>query len=564
MKVVLVSNSTPYFSELERSITLAGATVVAKYLSSADLEKNINQLNYDFILISDVLFNNEALEKAITVVGNAGMGSKCKVILHNTNVYEQYLNNLGIQFFYETMAPNMIIQYLLPLANYNQFNQQSPFAQNTSSTNYQGFFNNSPNSIPFSSGHTDANIPYTPQNNQFGNFAQINNQQNQQVFQQPLQNSFTNPQSQQPIQQSQYQQSQPHQQSKFGFPKSKNKEEIEKTSTSSYNQETFKRDSLGFKNHMMVVINSPKGGVGKTSIAIELATLIANRAKNIDLNPVSKLSSTKDIKVCLLDLNPSFDTMASTLNCVRDKRDYPTILNWVSLIEKKIYAILTDEEKEELEENKESIDISQYCSSKNIHFTWSEIEQIVVRDENTGLYIIPAVPLPTDVDYVAPDYISFIIEVVKEYFDVIITDTSNNLTYFTVEAFHKADEVLFISTPSIATTTVLKRVLDACEQRLQIDTSKFSLVINNPNRQDIDLDPEAIAKSLNLNLVACLPYDENVGKSLERGTPFSINNPKAKYTQEATKLAHQIIPLWNVGRRQKITSEPKRSFFRRK
>lgn len=538
MQVVLVSNSTPYFSELERSIALAGASVVAKYLSSVDLEKNIQQLKYDFILLSDTLFNNETLEKAITVIGNAGAIAKCKVILHNTNIYEQYLNNLGIQFFYETMAPSMVIQYLLPLANYNQFNQQMPFNQNATPPNTQQNISTIPQS---------PNIP-----NQFGQFANIQSVPNQNGTitggnpTSPLSdNSFSSHQSQ-------------PQQSKFGFPQFTEKQSQEQP------VQTVKRDSLSFKNHMMVVVNSPKGGVGKTSLAIELASLIANRAKTIDLNPVSKLSSTKDIKVCLLDLNPSFDTMASTLSCVRDKRDFPTILSWVSLIEKKIYAILTDEEKEELEENKESMDISQYCSSKNIHFTWSEIEQITVRDEETGLYIIPAVPLPTDVDYVAPDYISFIIDVVKEYFDIVITDTSNNLTYFTVEAFHKADEVLFVSTPSIATTTVLKRVLDACEQRLQIDTSKFSLVINNPNRQDIDLDPNAIASSLKLNLVACLPYDENVGKYLERGTPFSINNPKSKFTMEATKLAHQIIPLWNVGRRQKITSDSKRGFFRRK
>lgn len=547
MQVVLVSNSTPYFSELERSIALAGASVTAKYLSSVDLEKNISQLQFDFILISDVLFNNETLNNVITVIGNYGILNKCKVILHNQNIYEQYLNNLGIQFFYETMAPSMIVQYLLPLANFNQFGQV-PVTPNNTPPNIQQNFNNIP--------------PQTNPGNTFGQFANINSASypNGVTTSAPNPNQFAKPT--QPLQQHQ------PQSTGLDYSQSHEKPEQEKTGQNENKKisQNYKRDSFGFKNHMMIVVNSPKGGVGKTSLAIELATLIANRAKSIDLNPVSKLSSTKDIKVCLLDLNPSFDTMASTLSCVRDKKDYPTILSWVNLIEKKIYAILTDEEKEELEENKENMDISQYCSAKNIHFTWAEIEQIVVRDENTGLYIIPAVPLPTDVDYVAPDYISFIIDVVKDYFDVVITDTSNNLTYFTVEAFHKADEVLFVSTPSIATTTVLKRVLDACEQRLQIDTSKFSLVINNPNRQDVDLDPTAIANSLNLNLVACLPYEENVGKSLERGNPFSVNNPKSKFTLEATKLAHQIIPLWNVGRRQKIStsSGSKFSFFHRK
>ena len=158
-----------------------------------------------------------------------------------------------------------------------------------------------------------------------------------------------------------------------------------------------------------------------------------------------------------------------------------------------------------------------------------------------------------DVNKVLPDYISIIIETIRKYFDISIADTSNNLTYFTVEAFHQADEVILVSSPTISTSTVVNRLIDACK-KIDVDTSKFNLVINHPNRADSDLEAEKIASVLKINLVAELPYDENLGKILEKGTPFSINTPKSKYSQAVTKLAHQIIPLWTM-KKQKIKSK---------
>ena len=226
---------------------------------------------------------------------------------------------------------------------------------------------------------------------------------------------------------------------------------------------------------------------------------------------------------------------------------------------------MSDDDRLLYDENKDDFDLSPYCNTKTIRFTWAEIQTLTVRDNATGLYIIPAVPLPTDVEKVLPDYISIIIETVKEYFDVTITDTSNNLTYFTVEALLQADEVLLVSVPTISTSTVLKRVLDTCQKQLQIDIGKFGLVVNYPNRADSELDGDAVSSALNIPLIATIPYEQAMGASLEKGTPYSVNNPKNKYSQSVTKLAHQIIPLWNVGKRRPTKNRPaKKGFFSRR
>ena len=52
---------------------------------------------------------------------------------------------------------------------------------------------------------------------------------------------------------------------------------------------------------------------------------------------------------------------------------------------------------------------------------------------------------------------------------------------------------------------------------------------------------------------------------LKNGTKIQNNNPKNKYSQSVTKLAHQIIPLWNVGKRRPTKNRPaKKGFFSRR
>ena len=546
MKVILVASNSIYMTELERSFTLDGHTVVAKFISSEDIIKNIQSLDYDYVIISQDLLNNEPLNQSIEAMKNANVLNKAIVVLKQQGIHENYLISNGVQYFYENMSPSVLVQNIVQKYNFEiQFGQ----GQTTPNVGYQQSQQSTPNPSNDALGYQPYQPqqpphqfpPYQPNQNSTyptGNDSSVNTNRSYE----PGENSI-----------------QPNQ--NFGIPNYTTQMQSQEQKPIPKKESVFNnnRNVVNLKN-TFVVVNSPKGGVGKTSLAIELATTIANRAKDMDLNPASKLDYAKEIKVCLLDLNPSFDTMASTLTCVRNVPNYPTVLNWVDKIEQKIYAAMSDDERMAYDENKDDFDLTPYCNTKTVRFTWAEIQTLTIKDEATGLYIIPAVPLPTDVEKVLPDYISIIIETVKENFDVTITDTSNNLTYFTVEALLQADEVLLVSVPTIATSTVLKRVLDTCQKQLQIDIEKFGLVVNYPNRSTSELDGEAVASALNIPLISTIPYEEAMGISLEKGSPYSINNPKNKYSQSVTKLAHQIIPLWNVGRRKPIKSS-KRSFF---
>lgn len=315
----------------------------------------------------------------------------------------------------------------------------------------------------------------------------------------------------------------------------------------SQNQQNMMRNDASYRGgfrSMMIAINSPKGGVGKTSLSIELSTMLAQRGKEVDWNPNSRLRSARHVETCLVDFNASFDTMASSLSFVRELPNYETVVDWGKLIEQKIYDNLSPNERKMLMADPQH-DFGPFIDESRIIFSAEEVKQNLIRDPKTGLYVLPSVSLPFDVEYVKPAYLRIILQQIRNVFDIVIIDTGNNISYFTVEALRAADEVFFVTAPTIGSATVLRKLTKNL-QRLHLSQDKINLIVNYPNGSNSELSPEQIAEKLQLPLVSVLPFDEGVRNSHEHGQPYAVNNKKSKYAHEIVKLAQQICPLWTA------------------
>lgn len=308
-----------------------------------------------------------------------------------------------------------------------------------------------------------------------------------------------------------------------------------------------------------VTINSPKGGVGKSTTAIEIGTMLAKRAQELDLNRTSSLEYTKKIEVCLIDLNPSFDTICATLNVLRGRQN-KTIADLAAEIEKRVFDTLSDAQKKEVTSNNSKVSIADYFKPDMIHFDKNEIKSFLVQDPETGLYILPAVAVPFDVFMLKSHYIRFILNTLKQAFDIVVIDTGNNLNYYTTEAFHASDQVLLLTTPQISSSVVIGKLM-ANLSKIKEDSSKFALVINSPyGKNGYILDPQPIQENLKMPIASILPFDENVRIAHEKGVPFSINNRKTPYAKEIMKLSSSICPLWDVRRSAHKASGSKSKF----
>lgn len=308
-----------------------------------------------------------------------------------------------------------------------------------------------------------------------------------------------------------------------------------------------------------VTINSPKGGVGKSTTAIEIAAMLSKRAQELDLNRTSTLEYTKKIEVCLIDLNPSFDTICATLNVLRGRQN-KTITDLAAEIEKKIFDTLSDAQKKEVTSTNNKISVHEFFDPDKIHFDKNEIKSFLVQDPDSGLYILPAVAVPFDVYMLKPAYIRYILNTLKQAFDIVVVDTGNNLNYYTTEAFHASDQVLLLTTPQISSSVVIGKMM-ANLSKIKEDSSKFALVINSPyGKNGYILDPQPIQENLKMPIASILPFDENVRIAHEKGVPYSINNRKTPYAKEIMKLSSSICPLWDVRRSVHKANGPKSKF----
>lgn len=295
-----------------------------------------------------------------------------------------------------------------------------------------------------------------------------------------------------------------------------------------------------------ICINSPKGGVGKTTLAIELSSLIANRAKELDINEVGELDFNKKIRVALLDMNTSFDTMSSVIPLIYNNRNHPSVSSWFQAIEQKILDDLDTKTRQELIRNGYQ-GIEKYLDAKKIFFTREEVEKLTVYDESVGLHIVPSINLPIDAQSAYPEYLDIIINTMKEYFDVLLIDTGNNLTTFTMEAMRLSDIILLVCAKSKGSAmTIDKLKNDLKLRRDPIDESKFNLILNSPNGANAIYDAQSFQSSLKIHLAADIPYDEKVREAHELGEYYAVYNPRSKYAQACIKLGQSICPVWNV------------------
>lgn len=295
-----------------------------------------------------------------------------------------------------------------------------------------------------------------------------------------------------------------------------------------------------------ICINSPKGGVGKTTLAIELASLIGNRAKELDINEVGELEFNKRIRVALLDMNTSFDTLSSVIPLIYNNRNHPSVSSWFQAIEQKIIDNLDSKTRQEIIRQGYQ-GLEKYLDPKKIFFTRDEVEKLCVYDEKVGLHIVPSINLPIDAQSAFPEYLDIIINTMKDYFDVLLIDTGNNLTTFTMESMRLSDIILLVCTKSKgAAMTIDKLKNDLKLRRDPIDESKFNLILNSPNGSNAIYEAQSFQSSLNMHLAADIPYDEKVREAHESGEYYAVYNPRSKYAQACIKLGQSICPVWNV------------------
>jgi septum site-determining protein MinD len=229
----------------------------------------------------------------------------------------------------------------------------------------------------------------------------------------------------------------------------------------------------------VIGILSLKGGVGKTSAVLSLGSAIADLGR----------------RVLLIDVNFSAPNLGVSLNIIEPEVTIHHVLNSDQNIED---AIMPMDEF-----NFDLIPASIFFRSKLNLFKF--------KDK---------------------------IKLLKDRYDVILVDSSPALNDETLAVMLASDEIIIVTTPDYPTLTMtVKAIKDAKTRGMKID----GLILNKVYNKPFELSLDDIEKTAEVPILAVIPDDINVVKSVSKFTPAFAYDPKSKGSNEYRKLAGVII-----------------------
>jgi pilus assembly protein CpaE len=250
------------------------------------------------------------------------------------------------------------------------------------------------------------------------------------------------------------------------------------------------------KDGALVVVHGLAGGVGSTTMAVNLAWELATCDKQ---NPP---------KVCLIDFDLQFGAVATFLDLPRREA---------------VYEMLSDTE---------TMDEEIFGQS------------LVTFEDTLSVLTAPAEMLPLDL--ITPEDVTRIMDVARDQFDYIIIDMPSTLVQWSETVLNQAHiyfTLLELDMRSAQNTLRFKRALQAEELPIE----KLRYVLNRaPKFTDLNGKSRAkrLAESLSISIDLQLPDGgKPVTQANDHGMPLATSAPKSPLRRELAKLAASIHDL---------------------
>lgn len=270
----------------------------------------------------------------------------------------------------------------------------------------------------------------------------------------------------------------------------------------------FDRDVSGQESPTKIIaVYSAKGGVGKTTIASELATYLSL----VDLGP-------RKLRVCIVDYNIDFGDVKSTLGMEKSTK---SLTYWA------------DEVREFIEKG---------ADPEEIVYTKQEMEDYMVKSDKSDLWILPAPVSNEDSMGISSEELRVILRNLRDYgeFDFIICDTGNNTRDSTMIALENANTILMIMTQNVNTANCDISFMKTMET-IDFDMSNTKLVINNIVPQKLTgISVEEIERYFPFECVGRIHYNPDVMKATNLGEPLALD-PSHEFTKQMKDIVAYIL-----------------------
>ncbi len=243
--------------------------------------------------------------------------------------------------------------------------------------------------------------------------------------------------------------------------------------------------SISNASGTVITVFGAKGGIGKTTIATNLATALHRETKQT---------------VALVDMDTRFGDVAIMMD------------------------IPVDRNIADLARRLDSVDRSS-------------IKDYLVP-HSSGVSILPAPSHPGDWNVVTPDHVEQVVRLLAQTHDFVILDTPGTFNEMVAAALEMATVVLLVTSMDVASIKDTVLALNMLRS-WSFPREKVKLAINHANVANSVKDKDVV-RTLEYDVFWQIPYDESVTKSTQLGTPIVVTKPGSRVASSIIDLARMM------------------------
>lgn len=233
----------------------------------------------------------------------------------------------------------------------------------------------------------------------------------------------------------------------------------------------------------IITVYGAKGGVGKTTISVNLAVAIASRVKQ---------------SVVLVDVDDTFGDAATVLALTPDH----SVIDGIR----------------EMDGADDGDGLKPFLSY-----------------HDSGLALLSGPPNPLEWRGVAGDRLQALLHRLARQFDVVLVDTASSLSDVTQSAIEAASLVLWVTTPEYASIRDSLQALSALGD-LSLTSDRVKIVLN-ASSPDIEVQPSSIEEALGRSIFWAIPYDRMLRRTGQMGQTLLDTYPGSVAARNFVDLA---------------------------
>ncbi len=167
------------------------------------------------------------------------------------------------------------------------------------------------------------------------------------------------------------------------------------------------------------------------------------------------------------------------------------------------------------------------------------IEEVTMLHPASGIKILAGPTRPEHAENVNGDQFSKVLQYLCNFYTYVIVDCASSLTDVTLSAMDLSDLIILVTTQEIPAIKDSRMFLDLLKP-LNISRDRLLFIMNKYDKR-IGIKPEKVSENFKLELKIVIPFEEKVVlPSINRGVPFMLGVKSKSITRSFVSLTEAV------------------------